>query len=137
MIYLYNLEKTDEENIFIPKACHYMPFDKQHGMKDEEGNLKTKEELEKEGFLLDKEIKLSYEEDGDVFELFVNMETREHFYKCTGKVEEQPKSKEETLASVISQLTVEDKKKDAMINQLAQQVNSLNIELNKLKGDAK
>lgn len=104
MIYLYNLEKTDKENIFIPKACHYMPFDKEHGIKDEEGNLKTKEELEKEGLLMNKEVKLSYEEDEDIFELFINMETKEHFYKCTGKVEEQPKSKEEIQEEKIKEL---------------------------------
>lgn len=48
MIYI----ETDKDTNIIT-MYHYMPFDKEHGIKDEDGNVKTEEEMRKTGFLVD------------------------------------------------------------------------------------
>lgn len=53
------------------------------------------------------------------------------------KVTEEDKTniEKETFTKTLAQLTVESKKKDAMIAQLAQQVNSLNIKISQMGGN--
>lgn len=40
-----------EKDTHIVKMIHYLPFDEKYGLKDEEGNQITEEELKKIGFL--------------------------------------------------------------------------------------
>ncbi|WP_027624376.1 hypothetical protein [Clostridium lundense] len=50
------------------------------------------------------------------------------------KETEQDNIEKETFTKMLSNLTIENKKKDAMLSQLAQQINILNIKINQLQG---
>lgn len=55
MIYI----QTDKDTNLIT-MIHYMPFDPQHGMKDDDGVLLTEEQLKETGFLVDALPKAEY-----------------------------------------------------------------------------
>ncbi len=48
MIYIQTNEETN-----LVTMVHYMPFDPQHGMKDENGELLTEEQMKETGYLVD------------------------------------------------------------------------------------
>lgn len=133
MIYYFNLKETEEKDIYFVEGKHFQPFDKVNGFKDKNGNTISKEVLDKNGFFLDKNLELSYLKDNKIFQLAVNMSTKEHFYRINENTLTNAKTQEEIekemLTKNIATLNIENKKKDLLIENLAKQINTLNIKL--------
>lgn len=102
MIYLSDFINTEDINIVKPCFVHYCPFDKLNGLN------KTKEELEKDGILVDfiPEIK---HKDGYFNELHYDKISKQLFYKEFEKEES------------INELTEEQKKIKELENKMKEQ----------------
>lgn len=130
MIFIKDFIKITDEKYSI--YVHYMPFDKERGYKINE-EIATEEQLLEIGKLVELPKKLPYVE-GKVQVLYYNPQTNTCFYEYI----DIPKTKEdvekETFTQTLAELTIENKKKDAMIANLAETVASLTIQVNQLKG---
>lgn len=80
---------------------------------------------------------LKYESTDEEFEYWLDVIKRTYGKYGEVKYEDVPniKTKEEIRANTLSNLIIENKKKDVIISNMVQQINNLNIKLNKLGGD--
>ncbi|MCR4436149.1 MAG: hypothetical protein QHH06_10250 [Clostridiales bacterium] len=98
MIFLGNLEQVSETKYRIG-FIHNMPFDPEHGMKDQNGVQLTDEQLSQMGILVDS---LPEEQPplGQVTKgIFVNLQTREVWYEYGTP----PKTQEQVLTELQEQ----------------------------------
>ncbi|MGG7163799.1 hypothetical protein [Clostridium ihumii] len=73
MIFLGDLQETQESNILKPCFIHYCPFDKDNGLN------KTEKELKEDGILIEY-LPEAENKEGFYSEIRVNKETKEVFY---------------------------------------------------------
>lgn len=79
MIFLGDLEKVNDDK-YLVRFIHYMPFHTMHGMKDEHGNLMTQEQLEEKGFLVEELPEPIFSPDKPIG-MFINPKTKEIYYE--------------------------------------------------------
>lgn len=125
MIYLNNLTKITDEKYNIG-FIHYKPFDKIHGLN------KSKEQLEKEGVLVESIPELKYT-DGKQPIMYYNPIKKELFYEYEDIPKNTEENQNETFAKTLAQLTIDNKQKDTVIKNLSQTIAQLTIEVNKIK----
>lgn len=94
---------------------------------------KTKEQLEQEGILIEG-ISEPQQIEGKQSIMYYNPVENIIFYEYEDILKPKENIEKETFTKTLAELTVENKKKDAMISQLAQQVSNLNIKINQLGG---
>ncbi|KAJ51105.1 hypothetical protein BD780_000227 [Clostridium tetanomorphum] len=126
MIFIKNLNKITDSKYDIGYK-HYMPFDSTNGLN------KTKEQLEQEGILIEG-ISEPQQIEGKQSIMYYNPVENIIFYEYEDILKPKENIEKETFTKTLAELTVENKKKDAMISQLAQQVSNLNIKINQLGG---
>ncbi|MBX4259722.1 hypothetical protein KTC96_24670 (plasmid) [Clostridium estertheticum] len=76
---------------------HFMPFDKFNGIKNADGNISTEAELNAKGLLVESIPQMKIEE-GKNGALYINISTKELFYKFT----DVPKTEVEILRDQIA-----------------------------------
>ncbi|MFJ5564835.1 hypothetical protein [Lysinibacillus xylanilyticus] len=102
MILLWTREVSTGKAVVAGK--HYIPFDPQYGIMDDNGNLMSKEEIEKMGGVF-VESELKPEPNGKMATHFVNPQTGEQWYEY----EERPKTEMEILKEELATVKAENK----------------------------
>ena len=102
MVYLGNLIKETDEKYRVG-LVHYKPFDLVHGIKKEDGRLKTEDELRESGALVEKMPEPETPEGQMVSGTFYNPFTGTVFYEYMD-VPEGPKTNESRLETLEEQV---------------------------------
>jgi len=111
MILLWTREVSTGKALVVGK--HYLPFDPVYGVKHDNGNSMTKEEMEAMGGVF-VETELQPEANGLTGTHYVNPETKEQFYEY----EEMPKSDIEILREENAALKKSQADQDELLMQL-------------------
>ncbi|MFJ7888609.1 hypothetical protein ACIQYL_11005 [Lysinibacillus xylanilyticus] len=102
MILLWTQEVSEGKAMVV--GTNYIPFDPQYGIKDDNGNLMSKDAIEKMGGVFVESV-LQPEPNGKMPIHFVNPQTGEQWYEY----EEMPKTEMEVLRVELAAVKAENK----------------------------
>lgn len=102
MIVLWTREVSEGKALVA--GTHYQPFDPVYGIKDDNGNLMSKEDIEKMGGVF-VESELKPEPNDKISIHFVNPQTGEQWYEY----EERPKTEMELMKEELATVKAENK----------------------------